>query len=403
MNLRECYETYKGNKDFENILIKIAEVVDAAKKNIFYASTVDFSGDLFDVWESLPIIDKNDLNQYTNILDGKIGFKVYTTGSTGVPTQCVWTNYEYNKAMLSVLKKRVDYGYTKDTVMIFFNGISDSFMDMEKPHITNTAKNTYVFNRVFNDNAIQTYVDFMMEQNGVFIYASPSTIYEFACRVETLAVEFTNICCIELNGEMVLPHELKKIKEVFKCHILNNYGCREMWPIAFGESTNSFQVCNDLVFVETNSDNELIITSLIKKAQPLIKYKLGDIGNVDWDTKNGKLHQVITELKGRKNDYLILPNNRIHWATITRKIDMFIQQWPYTIHSYSVIQKTEKDLEINIVKAEQCSVDVICDLYRFIQNFLPNMNIKIKIVDTIPQNERGKRQYFISCVKNKEN
>lgn len=114
MNLKDSYKIYKDNKDFENILIKISEIIAAAKKNAYY-SKIDFTKDLFTIWDSLPIIDKTDLNKYTNLLDDEKGFKVYTTGSTGIPTQCIWTNYEYNKAMLSVLKKRIDNGYTKNT------------------------------------------------------------------------------------------------------------------------------------------------------------------------------------------------------------------------------------------------------------------------------------------------
>lgn len=401
MNLKDSYKIYKDNKDFENILIKIAEIIATAKKNAYY-SKIDFTKDLFTIWDSLPIIDKTDLNKYTNLLDDEKGFKVYTTGSTGIPTQCIWTNYEYNKAMLSVLKKRIDNGYTKNTVMIFFNGVSDNYQDIDMPLISKTAENTYVFKRIFNENAIRTYSDFIIAQKDIFIYTSPSTIYEFACLSEKFGVNFSNIKCIELNGEMVLQHELKKIKDSFNCNIINNYGCREMWPIAFGDSINTFDVCNDLVFIETNSENELIITSLIKKTQPLIKYKLGDIGNVEWSKSNGKLHQVITELIGRKNDYLILPNNdRIHWATITRKIDAFILKHPDTIHAYAVNQVSKELLDINLVISNNYSVEISSKLYNSIKNILPNMNIKINIVKSILQNKRGKRQYFTTYLNNK--
>jgi phenylacetate-CoA ligase len=69
--------------------------------------------------------------------------------------------------------------------------------------------------------------------------------------------------------------------------------------------------------VEEGADGELVFTTLLKEAQPLIRYRTGDIGSISTDPCDcGRTMSRITALRGRLDDMLIVRGVNLFPSTV---------------------------------------------------------------------------------------
>lgn len=114
----------------------------------------------------------------------------------------------------------------------------------------------------------------------------PSTaICTLARAVRDRGLSPTTFELVELNGETVTADQAELVEGVFGCPVSNNYGCRELWTLAYSCRAGVLHAVDSSVFVEAIPDttaghDELVVTSLRNRAWPLIRYRIGDIGAV---------------------------------------------------------------------------------------------------------------------------
>ncbi len=201
--------------------------------------------------------------------------------------------------------------------------------------------------------------------------------------------------CVELNGEMCEPHELLGIQASLRSPMLNNYGAREMWPIGLTCAWGTMHVCDKLVYVEA-PDKEVLITSIVKRRQPLIKYSIGDLADVSWAECNcGKRGIVITRLVGRKNDFLFREKGvKEHWALLCNAINSCILDNPNLVREYGVHQKKNYDIEISIVKGEYFDPRICQILSDRAGEVYPKLKFTVIVREAIETHRSGKKIYF---------
>lgn len=366
-----------------------------------FASDDDFSA----VWERTPQLTKIVLRErgeeiLTRERDSST-LEFITTGSTGIPTKTYWAGPEYNKCTLEVWNARKNLGAKLSDNIVYFNGLPENGPNGPEAKICKTSATTYELSRVFTEEATKIYCDFLNGLNGVVLYGSPSTLYNFANSIKASGISPPKLNCIEINGEMYEEYEYNTIQSVLNAPVLNNYGAREMWPIALSCKCGTMHVCNNLVYVESNAAQEILVTSLVKKLQPLIRYHLGDLGEVKWaECECGKTSQILTGLIGRKNDYIYRsPGIREHWAVLSRAISQFICDNFLAIIEYSVHQKADYSIEISIVPGPEYNISKKEELLSVVEAIYPQIRFSIITVQEIKQNYRGKKVYLTCDVK----
>lgn len=382
---------------------KFIEICDYARNNtLYYKNTVpEYVGQKFvDYYNSIPALSKLDFRvDFDSLLS--IGYKgdfldVKTTGSTGVPTMSRWGKDEYAQSTLEVWKQRRKMGAKLGDTVFYFLGLDDG----TKSYVDRIGRNEYEVKRVYSKEAISDILNVINGEKRAIIYGSPSTIYNISLQMEKYDMVATSVIMIELNGELCSEYEERTIKKVWNVPIMDNYGARETWPIAFRCQYGKFHV-SDNIYI-SDDEGELLVTSLIKKCQPLIKYKLGDIGKVSWTScQCGCASQIIEDLIGRKNDYIYLnEREKIHWAILSRPIESYILNDTRNVVEYYVKQKKDFSIDIFLVlnDAEKCN-DEIYNVKAICEKVIGNNNIHISIVDSIEQNARGKKRCFESEIK----
>jgi phenylacetate-CoA ligase len=143
---------------------------------------------------------------------------------------------------------------------------------------------------------------------------------------------------------------------------------------------------NKQVYDETG---EIIITDLLNKAMPLIRYKIGDIGSLtDRSCPCGSNLLLIEEVAGR------------HADAFKKRDGTFISGVAFTgrvikehngIKKLQIIQKDFEDFHLNIVKGEDYSEDKLKKLEEQICQFMKErLSFDIHFVDDIPPEKSGK-------------
>ena len=152
---------------------------------------------------------------------------------------------------------------------------------------------------------------------------------------------------------------------------------------------DSFHVFTNSCFIEidkTNKMGEVIVTSLLYKQVPIIRYRLGDCAEWITDSNNccrlSKLPRI--KLWGvRTNDYFINKDNKeIAPFVITDSITLICSSFKCTIDKYKVCQISESLIRYYF---EQILVDKI-QIKNYLTSYLANFfgsDIVIEVFDGV--------------------
>lgn len=215
-------------------------------------------------------------------------------------------------------------------------------------------------------------------------------VFEFSNHCGNTVI-FQNIQYIEVYGEMLKESYIPQIKRVFPNAILiNHYGLREVGSIAFSnedpmwlELFNNWIVLelvdetNNLI-TEENIEGHIVVTSLKDRFMPIIRYKTEDKAIL---TKN-KTGIKIKLTEGREIKKFKC-NGKIIASSIFDVIFARAEVlYPFSILNYQIIQKSDEDLNINVLLGSNANPKVI----NFIKNKVIlelNANININIVENL--------------------
>jgi phenylacetate-CoA ligase len=133
----------------------------------------------------------------------------------------------------------------------------------------------------------------VLEFRPNMLLGTPSKLILFAKYLQGEGVE-VRIERLLFAGEFLLPSQQKILTEVFHTtEIYSLYGSAEtgIWGWAhYSENPHFFHFLNDIV-IEINHPNEegfgeIVVTNLLRKRFPIIRYKMGDVGKLS--VENGR-------------------------------------------------------------------------------------------------------------------
>lgn len=291
---------------------KLRKILINAQRNVeFYKEIIDTSlisgeeDEIIRVFSELPIVDKqfisqnfnmfthNDIaksNIFNNIISlNKDYYKEYTyqlpfasitceftSGSSGIPFLTIKSNQER-----IILGKKLWH-------------LRNSFSPIEPKDFFNVFHNTqgnrypFPFEPEDNEyNRIKKEIEFLQNSSFRWWYSSNYRLNMYCTFLKNHEVTFKNLEVIENNGSFLSDEERNTYMKTFKCRIANNYGCKELWTIAY-DCVYGYLHLNDenVLFELVDEDGKIIngfniigrvvITSLELKYMPIIRYFLGD-------------------------------------------------------------------------------------------------------------------------------
>ncbi|TCK92606.1 phenylacetate-CoA ligase [Natranaerovirga hydrolytica] len=366
--------------------------------NAFYKSIQNnlqfdiHNDDIQEIYNKLPIVTKQDIINnpdifFSETIKGEEIFEERTSGSTGNVLKCYKTNTERTLLALNIWKQR-----RKFDPMVNISNYYNLFNNEMEEIIGK-------FYNVDDKMVIRNFYRLMAVQPR-WIAGPISLLSKFAILINEEKINYKNdgtLKFIEFHGENVDEKSRKFIEETFQCKTINNYGTSETWCIALDCDNQKLHI-QDYIIADSKKDGEedkLLITSLINKYMPIVKYANGDCGKpIEKDCDCHNNNSVIWLKGGRETDYItgtsVLGNylfDEILWQAFER--------FGSVVHEYQVFQQELKKFEFIIAKGNHYSEDVTQFLHsRILQELGADNQVNFSFVDHVKALSNGKLKKF---------
>jgi phenylacetate-CoA ligase len=408
----------KQNELIEKLLIHANERVPYysdifAKLNLFPFSGID--GEAFN---QIPILSKDIIrSQYGQLLSNdyeKRGPYINTSGgSTGEPVRFMQDReYFYKNFGNKILFGLLNQKYPGDKELKLWGSERDVLEGTIgiKDKLINAIYNRDFANSFCLDNtAMRECLTRINRNRPVQIWTYADSIYELSRFI--LANKANAYCPLNIvtTAGSLYPEMRETIKRAFpNSRVINQYGSREAGvigvEIAPVEGIRVFdhsvllEVLDEQGNIRREGPGRLLVTNLTNYSMPLIRFDIGDIGEI---TLSAQGHtggfSILKNLKGRINAHIKKEDGSIiHGEYFTHLF--YGKDW---VKHFQVIQHSFRQLEFIIVLRDGCAKNQ-SDLQGMIhdtQAVMGDCEVIVSIVPSISKLDSGKYQYVYSEVQ----
>lgn len=359
----------------------------------------------------IPLLDKETLRRQPHLFrarDRKASYILQnTSGSTGTPISVHVDEQTYKLAMALVLHHEQAHGVRFGERRATFAGRMIKRIDDNRPPFCryNRRENQMIFSAYhLSPENIGAYLRDLNRFRPREIIGYPSAIYSLATCIEQTGarLDFTPQLVVT-NSETLFDWQREVIEDMLGCKVYDYYGTAE-YVVFAGECSHSNYHVNPLMGILevvdsdghncTDTEGEIVCTTLSNRAMPLIRYRIGDSGIVSGAPCGcDSNHDVLKSVTGRVDDIIVTPDN----AKIGR-LD-HIYKGLTGIKEGQIVQKTRTECLIRIVKAD---AGTAIDEHALVQNFRErvgyDMSVSITYVDAIERGSNGKFRAVVNEV-----
>lgn len=210
---------------------------------------------------------------------------------------------------------------------------------------------------------------------------------------------------VTVTAEAITPEQRRTVEEAFGCPVHSVYGTREFGFLAAECSEHRGMHLNPLsALVEflrpdgspasPGEPGQVVVTDLLNRAMPLIRYRIGDVGVPYLDgCPCGSSTPAMEIAAGRETDFLVLPGGRlIAGASITLVSSAGIAKLQY-------LQRVPQELIVRYVPAPTFHPGSLEELrQKLLGVFGDALEYRFEQVDDLPTSPSGKFAYVYSEV-----
>jgi len=215
----------------------------------------------------------------------------------------------------------------------------------------------------------------------------------------------TTLRAIITTSEKLTPQSRDVIEKAFGCRAYEEYGQVEDACWAGEREDGRMYVSPDAGIIELvrpdgmtvpyedESEGQVVATSLIRKSQIFLRYRLGDV--VRWDPEATRTigTPILAEISGRIEDVVVAPDGRrtVRFHGIFTELS--------GVREAQVIQEERDRVRILVVPTPAFGQDTVDEIVRRVQQRLTTaMRVDVESVPSIPRTAAGKFQAVISRI-----
>ena len=367
-------------------------------------------------WDDLPILNKQDLQKplEERLSKGYALKNVYlnkTSGSSGTPFVFAKDKYSHALTWASNIMRfgwfNIDFN---QSYQARFYGIPMDFVGYKKERFKDFLTHRFRF-PIFDlsDEVLEKFLHKFKTKKFDYLNGYTSSIVLFAKYLEQKNMILKEICptlkaCF-VTSEMLFESDKKLLEKQFGIPIINEYGASELDLIAFENPEGEWQVNAETLFVEILDENNnvhpygeegrIVITSLFNKANPFIRYEIGDIGILD--EKSTPQKPILKKLIGRTNDVAILPSGKKSPGLTFYYVTKSIIEDDGNVKEFIIKQTKLDTFEIEYVSEKELNSEQIQKIEEAISLYLePNLNFTFTRKKVLERTNRGKLKQFKS-------
>jgi phenylacetate-CoA ligase len=367
-------------------------------------------------WEDLPILNKQNLQKplEERLSIGYSKKEVYlnkTSGSSGTPFVFAKDKYAHALTWASNIMRFGWFGIDfNHSYQARFYGIPMDFVGYQKERFKDFLSQRFRF-PVFDlsDGVLEKFLQKFKSKKFDYINGYTSSIVLFAKYLEQKNIILNEVCptlkaCF-VTSEMLFESDKKLLEKQFGIPIIREYGASELDLIAFENPDGEWQVNSETLFVEILDDNDnvlpygeegrIVITSLFNKANPFIRYEIGDIGILD--EKSTPKKPILKKLIGRTNDVAVLPSGKKSPGLTFYYVTKSIIEDDGNVKEFIIKQTHLDTFEIEYVAEKELDSVKIQKIKEAIDLYLePNLSFTFTRKTVLERSNRGKLKQFQS-------
>ena len=404
----EDYAIFLQNKKEEIVAFHL-------QNNSFYQELI--GNKKIERWEDLSVLTKQNLQKPLDerLSKGYSKKNIYlnkTSGSSGTPFVFAKDKYAHALTWTSIFMRFGWYGIDfNHSYQARFYGIPLDFFGYQKERFKDFLSRRFRF-PVFDlsDDVLEKFLQKFKTKKFDYLNGYTSSIVLFAKYLEQKNTILKDICptlkaCF-VTSEMLFESDKKLLEKQFDIPIINEYGASELDLIAFENPKGEWQVNAETLFVEILDENDkvlpygeegrIVITSLFNKANPFIRYEIGDIGILD--EKSTLKKPILKKLIGRTNDIAILPSGKKSPGLTFYYVTKSIIEDDGNVKEFIIKQTLLDTFEIEYVSEKELDLEQIQKIKEAIDLYLePNLNFGFVKKTVLQRNKNGKLKQFQSC------
>ena len=234
-------------------------------------------------------------------------------------------------------------------------------------------------------------------------------LYELAGFIEREGLRLRPQRSITVTADTLRDHMRERIERVYRCPVTNRYGSRELGDVAGQcEAVQGLHVFPWANFVEivdeaaqpvpAGEEGEIAVTSLINRAMPLIRYRIGDRGILappGAGCSCGRPGQVLERITGRSSDMF----RRRDGTLVDPGVFMSILEAEPWVGRFQIRQRDFDDVLVQIQEAAPRDPDCIEEIERTTRRALgPSCAVTFEFPSHIEETASGKYRYAVCDV-----
>ena len=360
-----------------------------------------------------PILTKEDVRaNWKGMLSDEYNTKqlipYHTSGSTGKALDFYWTKFNLQFYWAIVWRGRHRFDVNKGDCHLNFTGKIVAPISQSRPPYWryNRPLNQYMLNmQQLTQNKIADTVNFINNTDIRFFVGYPSIMNTFASLVIDNGLNVKNSpSYIFSSAEKMYDMQKQNILRVFpQTKIIEHYGFSENAASASKCKNDVYHEDFELGHLELNRPEKtgkcltgpMVATGFQNFAMPFIRYEIGDIGTFSSERCTcGINSQVITDIEGRSEDYIITPE-----GSQIMRLDYIFKNTD-SIKESQIIQNQLGSIVLKIVRRKNYSEKDELELKHNIQTMIsPTIGVDFEYVDEIPRTKSGKFKAVVSNLK----
>jgi phenylacetate-CoA ligase len=247
-----------------------------------------------------------------------------------------------------------------------------------------------------------SYFSALRQYRITYLWGYPSALGTLAEHAVRLGIQVPMRVAVG-SAEPVLPNQRAAVARAFGCRLVETYGSTELVTAASECEAGRLHLWPEVGHVEVIDDaghavtpgtvGELVCTSLLNDAMPLIRYRTGDRGALDPDDAPcacGRRLPRLLAVEGRCDDAVITPDGR----TVGRLDPVFKADIP--VQEAQIVQEAVDRLRVKVVPAPGFAAAAEAAIVARVQERVGPMRVVVEVVEAIPRTRHGKFRAVIN-------
>ena len=364
--------------------------------------------------QRIPVLTKLDIQQHQQAMladnvPPELRAKNQTGGSTGMPVQFYVDLERFDSRMASTARHDSWAGYRPGDWCAYLWGAR---LDMiSTTRLWDRLRNRLLYRRIeLNTSGIsardwEVFLASIRQKRPRIMLAYAQSAVLFAKHVREK--QFTDIRfeSIITTSEVLFPEQRQLLEETFGAKVFNRYGSREVSVLASEcEHHKGLHVNADALLVEIQPDpsipapdGKILVTDLLNRSMPLIRYEIGDLGR--WAREPcpcGRGLPLVQDLQGRLTDFLEMPDGRqISGVALLTWVFADVSE----LQHVQIVQDTRDEVKLKIVPGRTYEPSVEKRLRERLQHYLQSdVRVLVELCDEVEISASGKRRFVINRI-----